>query len=255
MVWQPNLLELDILAILNSMRLVCKYFRPCRLSLICTVFLFCLCGNVLAQENKKPTEEEKLDKMYETYNNRYMPGGLGFSVGYAMPGEIDFSIFSILGAFPIHIAGRYYVHIGYDPLHLRVDDIGASDDALFAAGGWFLFNGIEAILGKIMGSTGSSAGPGILVLAPLFVWCGDVYAPLVPGSWLGINDQNHFTTHVIQEGFHARSFIYTNDLSLRFSAEPSKSTFFFDAGVRFEKSFAEDFKCKLFLQLGIAGTG
>ena len=237
------------------MRLVCKYFRPCRLSLICTVFLFCLCGNVLAQENKKPTEEEKLDKMYATYNNRYMPGGLGFSAGYAMSDEFDFSIFSVLGAFPIRITEWYYVHIGFDPLHLRVDDIGVSDDALFAASEWFLFNGIESILEKITGSTGSSTGPGMLVLVPLFAWCGNVYAPLVPGSWLGINDQNHFTTHVIQEGFHARSLIYTNDLSLRFSAKPSRSTFFFDAGARFEKSFAEDFKCKLFLQLGIAGTG
>ena len=235
------------------MRLLCKYFCPCRLPLI--VALFCLCGNVLAQENKKLTEEEKLDKMYATYNNRYMPGGFGFSAGYAMPGEFDFSIFSFLGVFPINITDGYRFHIGFDPLHLRVDDIGVSDDALFAAGGWFLFNGIETILRKIMGSTGSSSGPGMLVLVPLFVWCGNVYAPLVPGSWLGINDQNHFTTHVIQEGFHARSFIYTNDLSLRFSAKPSRSTFFFDAGVRFEKNFAEDFKCKLFLQLGVAGTG
>ena len=223
--------------------------------IVCIVIL-CFCSNAMAQEINASKEEEQLDKMLEHHNERYMPRALGFSAGYAMSDEYDFSIFSILGAFPIHIAGRYYVHIGYDPLHLRVDDIGVSDDALFAAGGWFLFNGIDVILEKTIGPTpGTSAGPGMLVLVPLFVWCGNVYAPLVPGSWLGINDQNHFTTHVIQEGFHARSFIYTNDLSLRFSAKPSKSTFFFDAGVRFEKSFAEDFKCRFFIQLGVAGAG
>jgi hypothetical protein len=60
---------------------------------------------------------------------------------------------------------------------------------------------------------------------------------------------------VIQEGFHARSFIYTNDLSLRFSARPSRSGHFLDAGIRFEKNFAKNFKYRLFIQLGVFGTG
>ena len=220
------------------------------------VALFCLYCNVWAQENKKPTEEEQLDQMYAHYNERYMPGPLAFSAGYATPGVFDFSIFSLLGVFLINITDGYRFHIGYDPLHLRVDDIGVSDDALFAAGGWFLFNGIESIVEKITGSASTiNGGPGFLVVVPLFVWCGNVYFPLVSGSWLGINDQNHFTTHVIQEGFHARSFIYTNDLSLRFSAKPSTSIFFLDTGIRFEKNFAEDFKYRLFVQLGVSGSG
>jgi len=207
----------------------------------------------MAQEKKGLSEEEQLDRMLERYNERYMPKLLGFSAGYATPNVFDFSIFSILGAFPINITDGYRIHVGYDPLHLRVDDIGASDDALFAVSTWFLFNGIDNIANKITGS--ESEGPGILVLATLFIWCGNVYIPLVPGSWLGINDQNHFTTHVIQEGFHTRSFTYTNDLSLRFSAKPSSSGFFLDTGIRFEKNFAEDFKYRFFVQLGLFGSG
>ena len=126
------------------------------------------------------SEEEQLDRMLQHHNERYMPKALGFSAGYATPNVFDFSIFSILGAFPVNIKNGYKIYIGYDPLHLRIDDIGASDDALFAAGGWFLFNGIEAIANKITNS--GSGGPGILVLAPLFMWCGMVYIPLVPGS-------------------------------------------------------------------------
>jgi hypothetical protein len=206
----------------------------------------------MAQEKKGLSEEEQLDRMLERYNERYMPKLLGFSAGYATPNVFDFSIFSILGAFPINITDGYRIHVGYDPLHLRVDDIGASDDALFAVSTWFLFNGIDDIANKITGS--ESEGPGILVLATLFIWCGNVYIPLVPGSWLGINDQNHFTTHVIQEGFHTRSFTYTNDLSLRFSAKPSSSGFFLDTGIRFEKNFAEDFKYRFFVQLGLFGS-
>jgi hypothetical protein len=207
----------------------------------------------MAQEKKGLSEEEQLDRMLERYNERYMPKLLGFSAGYATPNVFDFSIFSILGAFPINITDGYRIHVGYDPLHLRVDDIGASDDALFAVSTWFLFNGIDDIANKITGS--ESEGPGILVLATLFIWCGNVYIPLVPGSWLGINDQNHFTTHVIQEGFHTRSFTYTNDLSLRFSAKPSSSGFFLDTGILFEKNFAEDFKYRFFVQLGLFGSG
>jgi hypothetical protein len=206
----------------------------------------------MAQEKKGLSEEEQLNRMLERYNERYMPKLLGFSAGYATPNVFDFSIFSILGAFPINITDGYKIHVGYDPLHLRVDDIGASDDALFAVSTWFLFNGIDDIANKITGS--ESEGPGILVLATLFIWCGNVYIPLVPGSWLGINDQNHFTTHVIQEGFHTRSFTYTNDLSLRFSAKPSSSGFFLDTGIRFEKNFAEDFKYRFFVQLGLFGS-
>jgi hypothetical protein len=206
----------------------------------------------MAQEKKGLSEEEQLNRMLERYNERYMPKLLGFSAGYATPNVFDFSIFSILGAFPINITDGYRIHVGYDPLHLRVDDIGASDDALFAVSTWFLFNGIDDIANKITGS--ESEGPGILVLATLFIWCGNVYIPLVPGSWLGINDQNHFTTHVIQEGFHTRSFTYTNDLSLRFSAKPSSSGFFLDTGIRFEKNFAEDFKYRFFVQLGLFGS-
>lgn len=214
---------------------------------IACIIVLCLCSNVMAQLS----EEEQLDRMLERYNERYMPKLLGFSAGYATPNVFDFSIFSILGAFPINITDGYRIHVGYEPLHLRVDDIGASDDALFAVSTWYLFNGIDDIANKITGS--ESEGPGILVLATLFIWCGNIYAPLVPGSWLGINDQNHFTTHVIQEGFHTRSFTYTNDLSLRFSAIPSSSGFFLDTGIRFEKNFAEDFKYRFFVQLGIFG--
>ncbi len=220
---------------------------------IAGIIVLCICSNVMAQEKKGLSEEEQLDRMLERHNERYMPGGLGFSAGYATPDVLDFSIFSFYGAFPINITEGYRIHIGYDPLHLRVDDIGASDDALFAASIWFLFNGIDAIANKITGS--ESEGPGILVLAPLFIWCGNVYIPLVPGSWLGINDQNHFTTHVIQEGFHTRSFTYTNDLSLRFSIQPSRTGYFLDTGIRFEKNFAEDFKYRFFVQLGLFGSG
>ena len=220
---------------------------------IACIIVLCICSNVMAQEKKGLSEEEQLDRMLERYNERYMPKLLGFSAGYATPNVFDFSIFSILGAFPINITDGYRIHVGYDPLHLRVDDIGASDDALFAVSTWFLFNGIDDIANKITGS--ESEGPGILVLATLFIWCGNVYIPLVPGSWLGINDQNHFTTHVIQEGFHTRSFTYTNDLSLRFSAKPSSSGFFLDTGIRFEKNFAEDFKYRFFVQLGLFGSG
>lgn len=220
---------------------------------IAGIIVLCICSNVMAQEKKGLSEEEQLDRMLQHHNERYMPGGLGFSAGYATPNVLDFSIFSFYGAFPINITEGYRIHIGYDPLHLRVDDIGASDDALFAASIWFLFNGIDAIANKITGS--ESEGPGILVLAPLFIWCGNVYIPLVPGSWLGINDQNHFTTHVIQEGFHTRSFTYTNDLSLRFSIQPSRTGYFLDTGIRFEKNFAEDFKYRFFVQLGLFGSG
>ena len=220
--------------------------------IVCIVVL-CFCSNAMAQEINASKEEEQLDKMLEHHNERYMPRALGFSAGYATPNVLDFSIFSILGAFPINITDGYRIHVGYDPLHLRVDDIGASDDALFAVSTWYLFNGIDDIANKITGS--ESEGPGILVLATLFIWCGNVYIPLVPGSWLGINDQNHFTTHVIQEGFHARSFTYTNDLSLRFSARTFSSGFFLDTGIRFEKNFAEDFKYRFFVQLGIWGSG
>lgn len=220
---------------------------------IAGIIVLCICSNVMAQEKKGLSEEEQLDRVLERHNERYMPLGFGFSAGYATPDVLDFSIFSFYGVSRINITG-YRIHVGYDPLHLRVDDIGASDDALFAASIWFLFNGIDAILEKIIGPTpGTSAGPGMLVLVPLFVWCGNIYAPLVPGSWLGINDQNHFTTHVIQEGFHARSFTYTNDLSLRFSIQPSKTGYFLDTGIRLEKNFAEDFKYRFFVQLGLFG--
>ena len=234
------------------MALLHKHTQRFLLRIACIIVL-CICSNVMAQEKKGLSEEEQLDRMLERYNERYMPKLLGFSAGYATPNVFDFSIFSILGAFPINITDGYRIHVGYDPLHLRVDDIGASDDALFAVSTWYLFNGIDDIANKITGS--ESEGPGILVLATLFIWCGNVYIPLVPGSWLGINDQNHFTTHVIQEGFHTRSFTYTNDLSLRFSAKPSSSGFFLDTGIRFEKNFAEDFKYRFFVQLGLFGSG
>ena len=222
---------------------------------IAGIIVLCICSNVMAQEKKGLSEEEQLDKMLERHNERYMPRALGFSAGYATPDVFDFSIFTFLDVLPINITDGYSIHVGYEPLHLWVDDFGASDDALFAAGGWFLFNGIDAVARKITGS--ESDGPGILVLAPLFIWCGMVYIPLVPGSWLGINDQNHFTTHVIQEGFHTRSFTYTNDLSLRFSMKPSRGTtgYFLDTGIRFEKNFAEDFKYRFFVQLGLFGSG
>ncbi|WP_139255949.1 hypothetical protein [Fibrobacter sp. UWB12] len=222
---------------------------------IAGIIVLCFCNNVMAQEINASKEEEQLDKMLEHHNERYMPRALGFSAGYATPNVFDFSIFTFLDVLPINITDGYSIHVGYEPLHLRVDDFGASDDALFAAGGWFLFNGIDAVARKITGS--ESDGPGFLVLAPLFIWCGMVYIPLVPGSWLGINDQNHFTTHVIQEGFHARSFTYTNDLSLRFSMKPSRGTtgYFLDTGIRFEKNFAEDFKYRFFVQLGLFGSG
>ena len=222
---------------------------------IACIIVLCLCSNAMAQEKKGLPEEEQLDRVLERHNERYMPRALGFSTGYAMPDVFDFSIFTFLDVLPINITDGYSIHVGYEPLHLRVDDFGASDDALFAAGGWFLFNGIDAVARKITGS--ESDGPGILVLAPLFIWCGNIYAPLVPGSWLGINDQNHFTTHVIQEGFHTHSFIYTNDLSLRFSMKPSRGTtgYFLDTGIRFEKNFAEDFKYRFFFQLGVWGSG
>ena len=220
--------------------------------IVCIVVL-CFCSNAMAQEINASKEEEQLDRMLANHNEEYMPKALGFSAGFATPDVFDFSIFSILGAFPINITDGYRIHVGYEPLHLRVDDIGASDDALFAVSTWYLFNGIDDIANKITGS--ESEGPGILVLATLFIWCGNVYIPLVPGSWLGINDQNHFTTHVIQEGFHTRSFTYTNDLSLRFSARPFSSGFFLDTGIRFEKNFAEDFKYRFFVQLGLFGSG
>ena len=222
---------------------------------IAGIIVLCICSNVMAQEKKGLSEEKQLDRMLEHYNEEYMPRALGFSAGYATPDVFDFSIFTFLDVLPINITDGYSIHVGYEPLHLRVDDFGASDDALFAAGGWFLFNGIDAVARKITGS--ESDGPGILVLAPLFIWCGMVYIPLVPGSWLGINNQNHFTTHVIQEGFHTRSFTYTNDLSLRFSMKPSRGTtgYFLDTGIRFEKNFAEDFKYRFFVQLGLFGSG
>lgn len=238
--------------ILKHMKSLYRHPQRFLLRIVCIIVL-CICSNIMAQEKNWASEEKQLDGMLAYHNEQYMPKALGFSAAYATPDVLDFSIFSFLGAIPINITDGYRIHIGYDPLHLRVDDIGASDDALFAAGGWFLFNGIEAIANKITDS--ESDGPGILVLAPLFIWCGMVYIPLVPSSWLGINDQNHFTTHVIQEGFHTRSFIYTNDLSLRFSARPSSSGFFLDTGIRFEKNFAEDFKYRLFVQLGIWGSG
>ena len=115
---------------------------------ICIIVL-CFCSNAISQEKKGLSEEEQLDRMLQHHNERYMPKALGFSAGYATPNVFDFSIFSILGAFPVNIKNGY--------------DIGASDDALFAAGGWFLFNGIEAIANKITNS--GSGGPGILVLA------------------------------------------------------------------------------------------
>ena len=220
---------------------------------IACIIVLCLCSNVMAQKKNGLSEEEQLDRMLANHNEEYMPKALGFSADFATPDVFDFSIFTFLDVLPINITDGYRIHIGYDPLHLRVDDFGASDDALFAAGGWFLFNGIDAVVRKIRGS--ESDGPGVLVLAPLFIWCGMVYIPLVPGSWLGINDQNHFTTHVIQEGFHACSFTYTNDLSLRFSARPFSSGFLLDAGIRFEKNFAEDFKYRFFVQLGVWGSG
>ncbi|OWV10586.1 hypothetical protein [Fibrobacter sp. UWB5] len=236
------------------MALLHKHTQRFLLRIVCIVIL-CFCSNVMAQEINASKEEEQLDKMLEHHNERYMPRALGFSAGYVTPDVFDFSIFTFLDVLPINITDGYSIHVGYEPLHLRVDDFGASDDALFAAGGWFLFNGIDAVARKITGS--ESDGPGILVLAPLFIWCGMVYIPLVPGSWLGINDQNHFTTHVIQEGFHTHSFIYTNDLSLRFSMKPSRGTtgYFLDTGIRFEKNFAEDFKYRFFVQLGLFGSG
>lgn len=235
------------------MILLCKHSQRFLQRVICIAVL-CICGNVMAQGTNGLSEEKQLDMMYEHHNKRYMPGGLGFSAGYATPKVFDFSVFSILGAFPVNIKNGYKIYIGYDPIHLRIDDIGVSDDAMFAAGIWFGFNGIDYLVDIITGSN-PSGDPGLFVLAPLFVWCGNIYFPLVPGSWLGINDQNHFTTHVIQEGFHARSFIYTNDLSLRFSARPSRSGHFLDAGIRFEKNFAKNFKYRLFIQLGVFGTG
>ena len=209
----------------------------------------------MAQEKEKLTEQDQQEVIFERHYERHMPRGLGFSAGYAMFNEFDFSVFSICCAYPIRITGWRRIHLGWDPLHLRIDDIGVSDDALLPMGGFFLFYGIETIVRNIKGTIGPWTEPGTLVLAPLFIWCGMVYIPLVPSSWLGINDQNHFTTHVIQEGFHTRSFIYTNDLSLRFSARPSSSGFFLDTGIRFEKNFAEDFKYRLFVQLGIWGSG
>jgi len=150
----------------------------------------------LAQEKEKLTEQDQQEVIFERHYERHMPRGLGFSAGYAMFNEFDFSVFSICCAYPIRITGWRRIHLGWDPLHLRIDDIGVSDDALLPMGGFFLFYGIETIVRNIKG---------------------------------------------------------TNDLSLRFSAQPSG--FFFDTGVRLEKNFVEDFKCRFFIQLGFAGNG
>ena len=79
--------------------------------IVCIVVL-CFCSNAMAQEINASKEEEQLDKMLEHHNERYMPRALGFSAGYATPNVLDFSIFSILGAFPINITDGYRIHVG-----------------------------------------------------------------------------------------------------------------------------------------------
>ena len=66
--------------------------------IVCIVVL-CICSNVMAQEKKGLSEEEQLDRMLQHHNERYMPGGLGFSAGYATPDVLDFSIFHFMELF------------------------------------------------------------------------------------------------------------------------------------------------------------
>ena len=195
----------------------------------------------------------------EPVKESYLPYGMTFHASYVYPTTAEVSLFDIRSgteADAFHIGNLFDVYFGFDPLHVSIDPNKVSDEALFSLGG-------ALVMGLIVGAFDGYSPSNevlevlgyILLGVPVYAWCGNLYIPLVPKSWLGLTDQSHIITHVIYErGFHLRSFTYVNDIGLRWS--PMRTVYFdyFEAGVRLEKNFADDFKCKFFFQIGGAGT-
>ena len=200
----------------------------------------------------------------EWVKESYMPNGISFHASYVYPTTAEISLFDIRSGAEgdaFHIGNLFDVYFGFDPLHISIDPDKVSDEALFSLGGALVMGLIVGVLDEHAPSNETLEVLGYILLGvPLYVWCGNLYIPLVPKSWLGLTDQSHIITHVIYErGFHLRSFTYVNDIGLRWSPirrESSNSTSYgyFEAGVRLEKNFADDFKCKFFFQIGFAGT-
>ena len=243
---------------------------PSFLRNVLCVFLVVFCAPLRAE-----TEDPKI----ETYVNieeakttdSYMPEGFLIHSSYVSISTVEFSLLDMhsTNGDEFRITEWIKIYFGFDPLHISIDldHSKASDEAIFSLGGGIVI-GIIAGLVEVSGLTQKLSSFGdssfgkvlayIFLGVPLYVWCGNLYIPLVSKSWLGLTDQSHILTHVFAEnGFHLRSFTYVNDVGLCFSPYRSNNGNthgYIETGVRFEKNFADKFKTKFFLQLGFSST-
>lgn len=199
---------------------------------------------------KNPTQSDSIiQKQFfseQDKKKRFFPKEYFISVGYNSSSTIDINIgIFLMGPFSFDI---------HTQLNFSDDFQTVSDDALLEIGG--VFGAIFLI--SIVSNT-DTKGVTLISLAvlsvPLFIYCGTFYLPIVPGSWLGFVDKSHMVTQLISEGFHKRSFTYTNDIGLRLAPTASMDLSiqgFVDGGIRFEKNFASKPKLHFVIQAGLS---
>ena len=243
--------------------------------------LFALCCNAFAAEGSADADScsEKqvwrCSKKYKTWQKYapkdvHAPKAFEFRIGAMYPTAFEASVMGFRGVHLVEINDRWRFYVGYDPFHVTYNEKGFSDETVVLAAAAVAMAPFSFIYQVIKGSDSrdyeeemndyykEASLPKIIFFhIPTYIWCGNLYFPLVEGSWLGLNDQSHVITHLIEdEGFHWSSFTYTNDISLRFSKkERGRSGSFVDVGVRLEKNFADSFKARIFAQIGVFGSG
>ncbi|MCF0223258.1 MAG: hypothetical protein HUK20_03235 [Fibrobacter sp.] len=159
------------------------------------------------------------------------------------------------------------VAIGFEPFHLQIgakDFQVVSDETLWLAVAGLVFGAMGPLFAGDSSKEPVNHGEesrsvaktvlGLAALVPMYAYCGSLYVPFTPGTWLGIIDRSRFVTQLISEGFHKRSFTYMNDLGLRLSPFAHANVLGVDleGGMRFEKNFAKELKYRYYMQLGIS---
>ena len=251
----------------NQLLLMKEFLCALLLAFCCNAFATESGGDASGTYDDQAWRNSKKYKTWKKYSERdvHAPKALEFRVAGMYPTAFDASVFAFRGVDLVEINDRWRFYVGYDPFHVTYNEKGFSDESLMLVGAALAISPFSLIYSAITSS--GSRDPAeemndyykeasipkiIFFYIPAYIWCGNLYFPLVEGSWLGLNDQSHVVTHIIEEGgFYLRSFTYTNDVSLRFS----KSGYFVDAGVRLEKNFADDFKARIILQIGVFGSG
>lgn len=236
---------------------------PSYLRKLFCILLIASCCNAFGEESDVEAENS-------TVNDSYIPLGFTFHASYVSPKTAEVSLFDIrpfADGDAFHITEWLSLYFGFDPVHVSIGPSGISDETLLSIGAYvvampiFLLFEDSVAPDTIHREDGTSAKDVLAMIflgIPLYLWCGNLYIPLVPKAWLGLTDQSHLLTYVLTEkGFYRRSFTYVNDVGLRFSPIRYGNGgyhVYLEGGVRFEKNFADDFKTRYYFQLGFSST-